>query len=550
MNYSAHVTGAASRWQRISKVEAKSVALGLFAIAVLVAGIAWLSASRHYFGFGTETDFLGGFLRDASAFLHGRPLEVQYQPPLYPIFVAVFHLLVGDWFTAGRVMSLVSSAVVLVTSFFFYRLSVSTAAAWGAIAGLAISPVFIAYSAFATSDVFFLALYSTVLLLAYLSERRSSTVLWCATGVVLALALLTRANALTLILVAAIPALAKNGTWRTKVTGVGSLIGGTLVPILAWVVYARISNSNLWPLQGTKINLALTYFPPHKGAGLGDSVDYINLTFSSVWDVIFYDPFYMVTKYLKDLYHVFELTLSPNVLFAFPSIYFVLPALVYFFLIKQPKWVCYVIVLAVAQLLLVNFKDYASRYYLFLVPVVGALVAEFVRRIYWSRQELPAAKELVILAQTIVAILAISALIHSYMAASASVHRDEPELSESIPIAQQVMDSESLVVARKPVLSFYTGAEWVVMPPGQSAVDLLAYVADLPAARVASHRDIYIYYGTKERQLRPEYRELLNVPRVQDAFPELELLAHGRGGGQHVWMLYRYRKNFYERIPR
>ncbi|MGB7755479.1 MAG: glycosyltransferase family 39 protein [Salinisphaera sp.] len=532
-----------SRW-RMPSGRLLPTAMAFLAMGALVAGIAMLAASRHYFGFGTESDFLDSFLNEATAFLHGKPLEAQYHPPFYAMCVALLHTLVGDWFTAGRVLSVFSAAVALVSSFFFFRSSVSETAAWGAVIGLAISPIFIEYAALATSDVFFLALYSTVLLLAHRSEQQASPAWWFITGFALALALLTRTNALTLVLILAAPWLAGGQARHTRARGFCFLASGTVVPIAAWVAYALISHSNPLPVAGTATNLALHYFPPQKGAEWADGIAYAQSRFPNLWAVISHDPIFLIKSYLKDLYHVFENAFSSYGLFAFPGTCFTLPGLIFFFIVKQPKWLYYAVLLALAQLLLVNLMGYQARFYLFLPPVIGALAAEFIRQVYWRY---PAPAGLVNLGQALIIMLLGIALYQSGTMALAAVNGGERELSESIPAAEAAINHDSVVVARKPVISYYTSAKRLFMPPGKSLNDLMAYLADLSATHKAHGSAIYVYYGTQEHYFRPEYQTLLDVSRILATTRSLKLVARSPGTGRARWVLYQYLADRHER---
>lgn len=512
----------------------------LLGIGILIASIALLSYSRPYFGFGTETDFLGSFLGEAQAFLHGQPIDARYHPPFYSICIALLHLVCGDWFTTGRLLSLVSAAVVALTSFWLYRNSVSAAAGYGTILALAVSPIFVEYAALATTDMFFLALYSSALVLARESDRHASAGLWVATGVIIALALLTRTNGITLALLLAVPLLARALPWRHRCRHLGCLGLGMLTPLVLWAVLALVTQSTLWPNSGTATNLALTYFPPNSGTTWADGLRYAQSQFPTLGAVFAYDPGVLFARYQHHLYHAFEHLLAADGLFAFPANALILPTLIFFVVARQATWVYYVAVLALAQLLVVNFMSYQARFHLFLIPLTGALMAEFMRQLLWNPYD-PAAPGLLRHAgRAIAAALLGLALLQADRLAIAGIDRGQPELVESIPAAAKIIPRNALLIARKPVISYYTHTQWIFMPAGKNLDDLLATIAQIQASGEQRHLPIYLYYGQEERHLRPEYQRLMAPQRIDGSATGLVPVAQAPGP-ETDWVLYRYR---------
>lgn len=228
----------------------KFILPGVTALCFLL--ISLLSLKRSYFGFGTETDYLGAFLPEAQRVIAGEPLLLEFHPPLYSMCLALVQTLTQDWLRTGLLVSLVASAVALITNFlFFYRL-LGVYAGWGAILGLITSDEFLKYSAYATSDVFFLALYSSAFLLSLLAAKKKLAYLWILCGLAVGCILLTRTNGITCLLIAALPWWS-GSSFRQKRNDFLCFLLGLLIPLLSWVSYASFSGSQLTP-AGTYAN--------------------------------------------------------------------------------------------------------------------------------------------------------------------------------------------------------------------------------------------------------------------------------------------------------
>jgi hypothetical protein len=133
--------------------------VGLGQVLLLMTIVVMLAAGRSFLSFGTETDFLLAFMREAARLIRGDALAVGFHPPLYPALLAANHALTGDWLASGL---LISTLAALATSLACWRLFESVlgpAAAAGALLMLLASPVFLQFAAQATTDLLYLALF-------------------------------------------------------------------------------------------------------------------------------------------------------------------------------------------------------------------------------------------------------------------------------------------------------------------------------------------------------------------------------------------------------
>lgn len=501
------------------------------ALVVVILGtlfVSFLDLNREYFAFGTETDYLGSFMPEAQRFLGGDPLLLETHPPLYSIVVAVVQIVVGDWFTTGLLLSAISSAIVLGTSFLFFRLLCGRWAGWGAMLGLLASNTFVTYSALATSDVFFLALCSVALLFVLLAMRFGSLGLWTTCGLFVGCVLLTRANGISLLLLVFAPllgALPRKGKLKNLV----AMIAGASIPLLAWSAYATYSDSPLYPTS-TQYLLALTYFAPSADRISGDAITAVQGAFrgENAFQILMHDPTHVAKVYLTDLYTLLTRALSTTPLLVFPLNLLALPGLLLICMRGTKEFFFYLFFVVAAQLLLINFKAYEERYLLFLVPLLGAAAGHAYGEILEAAKKHAATLPLVIAALVICGAVA---GVSSFLAVWLRLPKDEVELSSLVPVARKVASDCSALAARKPHLPFYLGCNYLGLPMGTNLDALKAFLAQQPA-----RGSIYIYYGSVEQQLRRELSILKSPARAPEWLEAVAGDAYGKG-----WWLYRYK---------
>jgi 4-amino-4-deoxy-L-arabinose transferase-like glycosyltransferase len=497
-------------------------AWALLALLVFCGVLAALALSRAYFDYGTETDYLGGFVPEAERVLSSAPLTLEWHPPLYPLVLAPAQIATGDWLVTGLTVSCLSAIAAIVCSFlFFYRLA-GRGAGWGALIGLAGSAVFVEYAASASSDMFFLALFLISYLLVLLAIELRHPLLWLCAGLVIGLALLTRSNAITLVLLAAAPLLCREPAQR-KAAFVLLLLLGLALPLAGWATYAAASGAPFMP-SGNHVNLALTYY-----AGSEDRISYyarleVLGRFESVLDVLLHDPGHIARVYMVDLVRMLHsglpllLEAPLNLLFA--------PGLVFLLLRCWNPVVAFLLAVTLAQVLLVNMKAFEPRLYLFLVPFFGAGLAEI---FIWILKSAPQGAGRNIVAGLLI-LGAAGAVGTAVARAYGKLDHGRTELADVVPRAQQLLDGQAALLARKPHLPFYTGATQIHFPDVGSLGELQEVMAEQAAGR-----PLYLFFGSQERSSWPGLKALA-VPAQAPGWLQ-PIASSGRPG---AWALYRY----------
>jgi 4-amino-4-deoxy-L-arabinose transferase-like glycosyltransferase len=481
-----------------------------------------LGLGRPYLGYGVESDFIGVSVPEARRFLDGQPLQGQFHPPFYAMAVGALYYLLQNWLLVGVLFSALSGLAVLTTTYLLFSDLCGKPAAWGAVATLLGSSVFLQYSATASTDIFFLALFMGCCLLAIKALPRNSKFLWSGCGLLAGLAILTRSNGLTLGLLLLVPFLAPQVPMRARLANALCVAAGLAAPVLALQVYASATGSNVWPSRN-HLNLAMTYFSTGDRTSL-ESWQQVKGRFGSFTDVLLYDPPLLIKSYLRDLYDAFGQGLTRLV--EPPLSFLFLPGLLFLLAGRFKIALGALLVVVAAQVLLVNFKAFQPRFYLVLVPLMGAGVGETAWRLLQVRRDSGWPK----VAKALLGMMLVTAVTLAGVRAYRYIAADVDELIEVIPVAEREIGEWSIVLARKDHISFYTGSRSRLLPDLANLDELHQFLQQHDF-----HESVYLFYGQQERQFRPQYQDLQHRGSTPDW-----LSVVGESSSPGRWVLYRY----------
>lgn len=471
----------------------RAAACATFAATGMVLALVM---TRQFFTYGTETDYISSFVPEAQRLLRGESLRLSFHPPMYAIAIAAVQLTVQDWFVTGLALSLAASAGVLFTQFVFFDRLIGRPAAWGAFAALATSRVFLTFSSLATSDMFFLALYSFSLLFALIAVTRDKARWWwLGLGALLGITLLTRTNGVTLLVLLAAPFLRGESLRRSFAHG-SIIVGGLALVLAGWTVFATLTNSAFSPGK-THANLAMTYY------GGGDRVSAearlpMEREFGSLSDVVLRNPAGLAAMYLRDLARL------PGKVFRSKLVAFPIAALGLFGLIllfcTDLTWMkAGFSAVVLAQILLVNMKTFEERYYLFLVPVIGAGAGLAMTTLHRQLTD----RRLRIGAYAGLTGLVLVSFIASLRGTARSIRSENLELGSFIHSTRGMIKPDALVISRKTHLAYYSRCASVYMPNAATVSELGQYILTHPPSR-----PLYVFYGSHELFMRPQLSEL------------------------------------------
>lgn len=519
----------------------------LIVVAGFAIGLAAAAWSRGVYNYNTETDFVGSFAEEAGRLLRGEPLKIEFHPPWYPVVLAGVYSVVREWFATGIAVSVLAGVVTILTSFALWRRALGTLAGLGAAVALMVSPTFAHFSAQTTSDVFSLAMYCSAMLATWVAARRRTVASGLLAGALIGLAVLTRTNNVVLFALLSfylLPASAfapADGAGEAvpprerrprALSGFTAALLGLAAPLLAWAAFATVTGAPITPTK-TYENLALTYFPTGEDRISGDARVEAAARFSSSLDVLLEDPVHVLRTYLREIatagYHLLlRDSLLPFPLFAVAAV-----AMVVIWIRSRERRLVIALLLGNLALmyLITTLKAYEDRYFLFLLPLVGASIGAALAPLL-QRSGRPAARW-----------LGWAAVIAMVGLAGAKTAVETPRLylddwaTDALAAAEFLNTSDlpapQRVYARKPHLAFYTGAlGGRTMPPSE---DLESLLVDIRAFELEEGPAVtYVFYGEPEKRTRPQFAALSNT-----SGPSPDGLTRVANGPQaDGWVLY------------
>ena len=497
--------------------------LGSLAVVVCLAAIAWISVNREYFNIWTETDFLGAFLPDAQRFQRNEGMLLEYHPPAYSIVVGALEYIVGDWLTTGLLISWVAAAITLTTSYVLYRRLGGPCAGLGSLVALLSSMVFLSYSAQSTSDLMFLAVFYGALTAVIAAMESGRLWLWALAGLLVAVGMLSRTNGVVLAILLFAPL--ATGPRITRLRSLAVMLVAMVIPILLWISYASATNSPLMPTNNTT-NFAMRYVSL-KSTTPGDKMIELEGRFDSIWDVVKSDPIHIARTYLYDLVliplHAWRTALLWKPLVAVGG----LASLLWLARWRDPR-IAVVLLPTIASVLLLNMKDFESRFYLLLVPLFGAS-SGLAFQVALSRLEkrLDVQKALVVLVGIFSLGIFASAIPKAIVDAERPAVRTQ--LEEAVPFVSAHTPQDAFIVVRKGNIAFHANRRMIFMLDSANAEEFCE------GLQQQSVRPLYIFAGIAEHELRAA---LIDSLSSSGSLPWLKLVGQGTAGGP--WLLWEF----------
>lgn len=207
--------------------------LALLTLVPLVIAIAFHPIGDQY----TESDFYGAYANGARALLAGHvdPARYGIYGPVYEWLLAPLAATTLDLFFAAKLLSVASAAVVLASTWVMVARSLGRGAARWAILLVAVTPVFLRYAYSATTDMAAAAFGAAALARLFTARRRRDVVL---AGVLVALATLTRYQAIVLVPAGALILVLRRGTPKRGAQAAAFALACVLAlaPWTAWSV--------------------------------------------------------------------------------------------------------------------------------------------------------------------------------------------------------------------------------------------------------------------------------------------------------------------------
>ncbi len=465
-------------------------------------------ARQHPFGnYATETDFYHFYAPDAERLAAGRFPENTYQGPGYPAAVALVAKLTGlggDLFTAGKWMSVVCAVIcgllvfVLFARLFGYWVGV------GAQVIVIASGEFPQFSINAATDVFFLLLCLTVLVV-FTNDRILPRQRVALAGVLSGVVYLTRYNGLFLLIVCLIGITLLdyfNRRWRERLILSAIFVALFLVSSAPWLIanYNRHGS----PFYNTNyLNIATEFYPELVANKTNqDATRSLAERFHSFGDVIGYDPGRMISRYPANLYESIRSSFKTTLVNQWVAWMAWLGALIALGR-RRSKNVTLVSIAGAFYLLLMALNHWETRYYFF----VMVLYAGFA--VFAATAWLDMARSQGWLKNRAFALIPVAMVATMFAFSLAESRQDMTLFLESQPAeiiaARDYLSATGAaggkkIVARKPHLPYMSRNEWVFFPQVKSLGEFRAWVE--------ANRVDYIAIGKRELKERKELSAL------------------------------------------
>lgn len=492
----------------------------LFFLAVYLIWVIWVGGSRNVLGYGTETDFLGGFVPEARRFLNGEPLASRYHPPLYSILLATIFLLVDDWMYAGLIISALSGFCAIIISFMLFKLLFGPSYGVGAVIGLMAAPGFLSYSITASSDLMFTSIFLGACAFMIAACQTEKIGLFVVAGVLIGFGVLTRTNGITLLVLVLFPFIIK-GPARLNLYHTVITVTSLLIVLMVMIIFSITSESSIFP-RGTVDNLAMTFFSDRGPRYGSEALEQVHGRFDSIFDVLMHDPFHVAKLYLLDMAKLI-LRRFPNLVESPISLLF-LPGLIIILIYNLGRFSFAILIALAAQILLLGLKPFDGRFYIFIVPCIGVGLTLSVILISRAHK----VKRIFIIMMAIIIITGIS---QAGIKGARQIMSNEREIALVVSSgAPSKLPPNSLVVARKPHFAFYAGVNHAGIP---NVSDLAALREEISGFE--REGPMFLFFGEVEAIKRPELsglRDPLNAP-----FWLKLVQASGKDSGK--WALYR-----------
>lgn len=432
-----------------------------------------LAFTYHKIGdYGVETDFYEGFVYEAKEFLKGNLIIEGYKGPLYPIVLAIFSFILGDYFKVGVFISVISAAVFLYFSFKTLEKIFGFEVALGSVLLILSNSIFIQYSYSAGTDLFFcsLAILSIYFLIKGDNLKYSSIFI---SGIFASLAFLTRTNGLFLPAAAVVSFLIfkfSSKSYRVLIKHVFTYLAGFILLNIPWSYYKYIKTGDpfydrnftntAWELYG-KGKMSWDYF---------QSVEVQK--FQSMRDVILRDPAYFFQEILvKNFYQNFLGDLEK--LLSLPLSILLVLGIFFLFKRKYKKNEVFFLLNILFAFLILLPAFYSERFSLFLLVGYSAIVMLLLTHSKFKDWKIGK----VSIGLVVFMIAFILSIAQAFSHNSKWIDAGPQEvlrIAEVIP--DSIKNEKNLLVARKPHAAYYFNMSYYKFPYVTTYDSLISWI--------------------------------------------------------------------------
>jgi 4-amino-4-deoxy-L-arabinose transferase-like glycosyltransferase len=465
--------------------------LCLFFLVVLIL----LSSFHEIAAWGVETDFYGAYSNYAKEMVAGEPYRGTDHGPGYVFILAIFYLIFGDVFVAGKVVTIISSTLFIFFTFQTIKVLFNSKLAFFTVLLLAI--IIFPFSILASNDMFFAFIISLSIFLIFRNGKVSSAnLLWG--GIVSGYAFMTRMNGLILLLAVFTTVLLinpENWNWkkRLKQTMIyGLCFFATASP---WFIMNFINyGSPLASLEAHKTIGASMLGQENESGDFawGAETEAVGKKYNSLTSLVLKNAPNFTKYFIKNILNHFQKLLL--MVLSFPAYLFFLPGIL-LLLSKINRSQLSYFAFAIFGFLIYCVLVFVARFYiyvlaLFLLPIVYFLF-------YQNYSENKSFQQkLAILNKIFLGVIILFLLKTSIFEMKRNITSEPLYLINAAKVLKNESNSSDIVLARKPHLAFLSERKVELFPDVESLDQLISHAKEKSAD--------YIFYGVKEKEARSQ----------------------------------------------
>ena len=342
-----------------------------FLLCVNILLVSYVALNRNVGTYGVESDFYGMYAKDAENILDLHSYTRTRIGPGYPLTLALINLIVGDIFKSGIFLSVFAGAI-----FYFANYKLLSRIFDRRIAFLTFVLIIASCTSYqikAATDLFAAAIASLCIYFFFCSQTSKLSLLF--SGVLAGYAYITRYNFIYLIAVGTFSYVVVNPfeesfEKRCKKTALFAL--AFLCTATPWLILNYLQNGS--PFYSENYSQIASTFFGEQGDLSGIGVKKMQLKFTSIMDVLRYDPLYITINYLKHVI-IYVKIFCENII-RFPGyLFFGAGAFLFFNKLNRQQFV-YFLFCSTCYLILC-LVWFLPRFYLSLYPIGFLFVAIF-----------------------------------------------------------------------------------------------------------------------------------------------------------------------------
>lgn len=473
------------------------------AVLALVYGSAMLFIGMTYHVVGdyhVETDFFQAYVPSAKDILNGHWTIEDFRGPAYPAVLALFGLVLKDFFTAGIVVSTFSSALTLFFTYELIRTLFRSDIAFIVLLLTAVNTTFVQYSYTAGTDMTFnfFAAATAYFLLRTERHRWSGTIL---TAFFAALAYLTRYNGI--FVVAAIPLIIilfniYKMELKQRVIVSGAFVLLFFLFIAPWGIHSLNEKGSFF-FNRNYLNIAYEMFAKGK-VGWDQYWNVESVKYTSLGQVIMADPGLFVSTLFRNLVEHFisdmELLTGWGIGICF------IAGLIGMVKNRPTSRQAGFFFFGLMMFLVLLLVFYGERFSMYLLPVYASIA---VGSLTWERW-----RGIPFYSGTVIALVLVAwTFSKSYDYNTVNINSGPMEIkviADWFNANVKDTDPAKIVVCRKPHIAFYIDKTMKYFP----------YVTSFEALEQETKKlnAVYFFYGLYEANMRPEFQSLLDPSRA------------------------------------